>query len=95
MSFVYHNDADLAKPLFALFTRKDVNKDEELTFSYAGEGADEDELEEVMKRQEPLVRNDTHVLLASLTCQPTIQPKGQVYQKCMCGARNCRGFLFR
>lgn len=54
VSFVYHNDADFTKPLFALFTKRDVDKDEELTFAYFGE-ADEDDFEEVMQREEPLV----------------------------------------
>ncbi|KLO16052.1 SET domain-containing protein [Schizopora paradoxa] len=55
ISFVYHNDADLSKPLFALFTKKDVALGEELTFSYSGE--DDEDLDEVMRNQKPLYQD--------------------------------------
>jgi len=72
MNACYINEANLDKPLLALFTRRDVLPWEELCFSYVGYDSDEEEDEDIHANN-----------------------GDAVYAPCLCGAQNCKGYMFK
>ncbi|KAG8914580.1 hypothetical protein FRC00_012345 [Tulasnella sp. 408] len=68
---IYTDDADLDKPLLCAFTCKNVQRGEELCFSYHSEEG-EGEPQRDFSGEEALVRG-----------------------RCLCGAANCKGYMFR
>ncbi|KAI9507899.1 hypothetical protein F5148DRAFT_980721 [Russula earlei] len=72
MNACYVNEANLDKPLLALFTRREVQPWEELCFSYTGYDSDEED------------DGDIHV-----------NNGDAVYAPCLCGAKRCKGYMFK
>lgn len=69
---IYTDDADLEKPLLCAFTCKDVQRGEELCFSYHSEEGKGDSPQKDFSGEEAIVRG-----------------------RCLCGAANCKGYMFR
>ncbi|KAG8956369.1 hypothetical protein FRC04_004450 [Tulasnella sp. 424] len=69
---IYTDDADLEKPLLCAFTCKNVQRGEELCFSYHSEEGEGDSPQRDFSGEEAIVRG-----------------------RCLCGAANCKGYMFR
>ncbi|TFK90557.1 SET domain-containing protein, partial [Polyporus arcularius HHB13444] len=79
---VYLNEANIEKPLLAIFTKRDIEPHEELCFSYMGpiDGEAEsssDSEDDGDDDTAPKIRN------------------GAVYVECQCGASNCCGKMWK
>jgi len=75
----YINDANIDKPLLAVFTQRDVEPLEELCFSYSGAPDADDVADKVPLQSSP-------------TNPPR---KDAIYTPCRCGASNCTGIMFK
>ncbi|KIO32252.1 hypothetical protein M407DRAFT_67079 [Tulasnella calospora MUT 4182] len=69
---IYTDDADLEKPLLCAFTCKNVQRGEELCFSYHSEEGEGEPQQRDFSGEEAIVRG-----------------------RCLCGAANCKGYMFR
>nr|XP_039263019.1 histone-lysine N-methyltransferase SUV39H2-like [Styela clava] len=80
---VFINNMDLSLPRIALFARKNINVNEELSFDYQMTGASEDmqdqASEEISDRQSEV--------------SDTSKTSSILKKKCLCKASNCRGWL--
>ncbi|GJJ09617.1 hypothetical protein Clacol_003840 [Clathrus columnatus] len=75
----YVNEPDLHKPALTIFTSRDVQKGEELTFSYLGEPDNDEGMDEQVDNEE---------------AGPLSHKQEAVHRRCLCGATNCRGQMF-
>ena len=88
---MYINEANVKKPLLAIFTVKDVEPHEELCFSYHGRHDDSDDSDEVKA-----VCTFPRILIDHETTLTFIQANnGNIYVECQCGAANCRKIMFQ
>lgn len=77
----YINEANILKPLLAVYAIRDVGAYEEICFNYNGSYPEDDGDDD----EEPGPSQETS----------TGKAKAPVYQNCRCGARNCTGKVFR
>ncbi|EEB90973.1 hypothetical protein MPER_10747, partial [Moniliophthora perniciosa FA553] len=86
LSFVYIDEADIYKPLLCIFARRDITPNEEITFSYAGDPDVDDDEEEVARKKKG----------AKSKASPRKPKAGaNVHKPCRCGAKNCKGVMWR
>jgi len=84
----YINEGNIDKPLLAIFSRRDIEPNEEICFNYQGvypgDGDDDEEGDD----------DDTQGAVGS-DARSEGGVKDRIYEKCMCGAANCTGVMFR
>ncbi|ESK91613.1 set domain-containing protein [Moniliophthora roreri MCA 2997] len=89
LSFVYIDEADIYKPLLCIFARRDIAPNEEITFSYAGDPDVDDDDEEVASTGRKRKG-------AKSKASPRKPKTGaNVHKPCRCGAKNCKGVMWR
>jgi histone-lysine N-methyltransferase SUV39H len=96
----YINEANIDKPLVALFTRRDVLPWEELCFSYTGYESDD----EVCPSSDPIYGylqryyqgEESENIKENIRANTGDGNNGDaVYAKCLCGAKRCKGYMFK
>ena len=89
MNACYVNEANLDKPFLTLFTRRDVLPWEELCFSYTGYDSDE----EVCQKLHYMV--SLFLILLQDDEDQHVNNGDAVYAACLCGAKKCKGYMFK
>ncbi|KAF5310154.1 hypothetical protein D9619_010558 [Psilocybe cf. subviscida] len=75
----YINEGNIQKPLLAIFSRRVIEADEEVCFNYQGSYPGDDDDDE---DEEPMTEREA-------------KDRDLIYEKCMCGAKNCTGVMFK
>lgn len=71
----YINEGNIQKPLLAIFSRRAIDADEEICFNYQGSYPGDDDDDEDEE----------------LMTEREAKDRDLIYEKCMCGAKNCTG----
>lgn len=72
----YINEGNIQKPLLAIFSRRVIEADEEVCFNYQGSYPGDDDDDN--EDEEPMTEREA-------------KDRDLIYEKCMCGAKNCTG----
>ena len=99
----YINEANIEKPLLAIFTRMDVAAGEELCFSYTGVDDDGDDVATSQSDDNNNVEGDVSYfqiddsrLANGITQSSTDSERsGAVYAECRCGSAKCKGKMWK
>ncbi|KAF5352882.1 hypothetical protein D9757_012102 [Collybiopsis confluens] len=84
---VYIDVDDIERPLLTIFSRRDIQMHEEITFSYSGD-IDDDEEEPQSQRTPKRGQKKTKRTNANHNSSDTEETR--VHVQCQCGAANCR-----
>ncbi|KAF8965469.1 hypothetical protein BDZ97DRAFT_783615 [Flammula alnicola] len=76
----YINEGNIQKPLLVIFSRRDIEANEEICFNYQGRYPGEDDDEEGDVADDGASTAD--------------EKQDLIYMRCMCGAKNCTGVMF-
>ncbi|KDR70114.1 hypothetical protein GALMADRAFT_76396, partial [Galerina marginata CBS 339.88] len=79
----YINEGNIQKPLLAIFSRRDIEPNEEICFSYRGEYPGEEDDDDGDNNGDD---DDDG--------KSTTSKRDKIYEPCMCGAPNCKRMFF-
>jgi len=74
----YINEGNVQKPLLVVFSIRDIDPDEEICFNYQGTYPGDDDDDDDDE-------SDVH--------EDSEKPKDNIYKKCLCGAKDCKGVM--